>query len=62
MRVFHVWLDSGANIASTYETTVSLEDLGCSEEEFEAMSDSEKDAMFKDVAWERMDWGWREQK
>lgn len=53
---FKVWLDSGANIHSRYEQEIEIDDM--SEEEFNSMSDEEKDEMFKEYAWSRMDWGW----
>lgn len=59
-RTFKVWLDSGANCQSCYEQEVSLEDLGLSSEEFDEMSDEEKDSLFREIAWDRMDWGWTE--
>lgn len=55
MMRFKVWCDSGANIHSRREDVVELD---MTEEEFEAMSDDEKDDMFKEYAWERLDWGW----
>lgn len=59
-RKFKVFLDSGANIHSKYETEVDLDDFGLSSEEWDEMSDPEKDEVMKDVAWERMDWGYEE--
>jgi hypothetical protein len=57
---FEVWLDSGANIHSCYRVKTSLEELNLTAEEFEGMSDDEKEEMFKDIAFNRSDWGWRE--
>ncbi|MFI4031763.1 DUF7167 family protein [Klebsiella quasipneumoniae] len=59
-RKFKVFLDSGANIHSKYETEVDLDDFGLSSEEWDEMSDPEKDEVMKDVAWERMEWGYEE--
>ncbi|NCH92230.1 DUF7167 family protein [Cronobacter sakazakii] len=60
-RKFKVWLDSGANIHSKYEQVVDLEDdLGISDEEWEKMDDEGKNVVMKEIAWERMDWGFEE--
>ncbi|EPS0644777.1 DUF7167 family protein [Cronobacter malonaticus] len=60
-RKFKVWLDSGANIHSKYEQVVDLEDdLGISDEEWEQMPDGAKDKVMRDVAWDRMEWGFEE--
>jgi hypothetical protein len=47
------WLDSGANIHSCRETEFEID-----EAEWCAMSEDEKDEYAKEVAWDRMDWGW----
>ncbi len=54
------WLDSGANIYSRYERTMSTEEIGFTDEEWDALSEDEKEEVAKDVAWERMDWGFLE--
>ncbi|ELY2523880.1 hypothetical protein ACM36E_001733 [Cronobacter sakazakii] len=60
-RKFKVWLDSGANIHSKYEQVVDLEDdLGIDSEEWDQMTDEGKGEVMKDIAWERMDWGFEE--
>jgi hypothetical protein len=38
-KVFKVWLDSGANIHSNRSVIISLEELGYTDEEWEAMSE-----------------------
>lgn len=60
MKQIKVWLDSGANSQSCMETIVSLEDLGLTDEEWDAMSESEKDALMRDIAFQRADWGYAE--
>ena len=60
MKKFEVWMDSGANIHSKYKTTVSLNDLGVSDEEWQEMTDEQRDDVMRDVAFERSDWGYRE--
>ncbi|EOL8940776.1 hypothetical protein ACM92B_002487 [Cronobacter dublinensis] len=60
-RKFKVWLDSGANINSKYEQVVDLEDdLGISDEEWEQMPDGRKEEVMREVAWDRMEWGFEE--
>ena len=60
VKKFEVWMDSGANIHSKYKTTVSLDDLGISDEEWQEMTDEQRDVVMRDVAFERSDWGYRE--
>lgn len=60
-RKFIVWCDSGANIHSKRRLTLTLEDLGLEDDEFDSMTENEKDEMFKEIAFERLDWGWREE-
>lgn len=60
-RTFKIWLDSGANIHSCRKVTVTLEQMGLSDKEFDEMDEEEKDEMFKEYAFERADWGWAEQ-
>lgn len=60
-RKFKVWLDSGANQHSKYEQEVDIEeDLNITSDEWDAFSETEKDEVMRDVAWERMDWGYVE--
>ena len=49
------WLDSGANIHSKRTVTFEVD-----KEDWETMSDEEKDECAKEYAWDRMDWGWTE--
>lgn len=57
---FKVWLDSGANMHSRYQTATSLEELGIKEEEWEAMTEDQRDEAIRDVAFEQADWGYVE--
>lgn len=57
---FKVWLDSGANIHSRRETTISLDDIGISDEEWNDMEESDRDEVMRDVAFERLDCGYCE--
>lgn len=59
-RKFKVYLDSGANIHSKYETEVDLEDFGIESDEWDDMSEEEQQETMREVAWERADWGWKE--
>lgn len=59
-RKFKIYLDSGANIHSRYETEVDLEDFGIESQEWDDMSDEEQQETMREVAWERAEWGWEE--
>lgn len=59
-RKFKVWLDSGANIHSCNKKTVTLDDLGIEEEEWDAMADQEKDEAMREVAFSESEWGFEE--
>lgn len=59
-RKLRVWCDSGANIHSCREEVVEFDDLGFSEEEWDAMSDEDKYEAVRDVALEKLDWGFEE--
>lgn len=60
-RKFTVWLDSGANVHSCRTTEVTLDDLGLTSEEWDKMADDQKDEEMKEIAFDRADWGWREE-
>lgn len=55
-----VWLDSGANHRSKYEVTVDVEDLGFSESEWRSLTEEQREAAAKDLAFEHSDWGYEE--
>lgn len=59
-RKFRVWLNSGANIHSCREVTMTLDDLNITSKEWDEMSESERDEVMREVAFERSDWGFRE--
>ncbi|EPB6527152.1 TPA: hypothetical protein ACH70G_004499 [Escherichia coli] len=42
------------------KTVVTLGDLGLSENEWDEMDQDEKDENMRDVAFETLDWGWKE--
>lgn len=60
-KKFKVWLDSGANVHSCREQIVDLEDFGVSDEEWDEMSVDDQEEFMRDVAWDRMDWGYYEE-
>ncbi|EOC1313781.1 hypothetical protein ACI09C_002843 [Cronobacter turicensis] len=60
-RKFKVWLDSGANHNSSYEQEIDIEeDLNITSDEWHALSEEERDEVMRDVAWDRMEWGFEE--
>lgn len=59
-RKFTFWLDSGANIHSRREETMTLEEMGIDDEEYDAMSEEDRESFFKDFAFAYADWGWEE--
>ena len=60
-RKFKVWLDSGANIQSKYETEIDLDTLGITSEDWDNMSEPEKDKAMREIAFESSDWGYTEE-
>lgn len=52
------WCDSGANIHSCRKGTTTLDELGLTEEEWHAMSDEDRDNLMRDIALDRLDWGY----
>lgn len=59
-RKFRVWLDSGANIHSMKEDVISLEELGYTNEEWDALTEDKQDDVMREVAFDRSDWGYME--
>jgi len=57
---FKVWCDSGANIHSKIEYEVDLDDLGFTEEEWNESSEDTKNDAMREIAFERLDWGYEE--
>ena len=58
-RKFKVWLNSGANAYSCRKQIVDLDDLGMSEE-WDSMSEDEREEALREVAFDRADWGFCE--
>ena len=52
------WCDSGANMHSCRKGTTTLDELGLTEEEWHAMSDEDRDNLMRDIALDRLDWGY----
>lgn len=52
------WCDSGANIHSCRKGTTTLDELGLTEEEWHAMSDEDRENLMRDIALDRLDWGY----
>lgn len=59
-RKIKFYLDSGANIHSQYSAVYSLKDLNITEEEWDSMSEEQKEEFARDIAWQRAEWGWQE--
>lgn len=60
-KVFKVWLDSGANCKSCRAINVSLEELGYTDEEWEAIIPAvEKEEIMREIAFGQAEWGWNE--
>lgn len=57
---FIVWCDSGANIQSCRKEVLTLEDLGMTEEQWEELTEDEKESEMQQIAFNRLDWGWAE--
>lgn len=52
------WCDSGANMHSCRKGTTTLDELGLTEEEWHAMSDEDRENLMRDIALDRLDWGY----
>ena len=54
------WCDSGANIHSCNKGSVTTEEIGISDQEWDDMTEEDKDELMRDFAFDRLDWGYRE--
>lgn len=61
-KKFKVWLDSGANHVSRREQEVTLDEFNISDAEWDSMTEEQREDVMRDVAWDRMDWGYAEVK
>tara|TARA_R110000868_G_scaffold227023_4_gene479970 strand:+ start:97 stop:294 length:198 start_codon:yes stop_codon:yes gene_type:complete len=59
-RKFKVWLDSGANIHSKRQVTISLGEIGIEDDEWDEMSEDDRDEVMKEIAFDHSDWGYAE--
>lgn len=55
-----IWCDSGANIHSCRKETVTVEELGYTDEEWNDLSEQDQEEAAKDVAFAQLDWGFVE--
>jgi hypothetical protein len=55
-----IYCDSGANIHSCRKTVISLDEMGIDEQEWNEMSEEAKEEAVKPIAFENLDWGWKE--
>lgn len=60
MKKFKVWLNSGANAYSEYSTEVTTEDIGANDEEWDDMSEEDKEYIMREIAFEQSEWGFKE--
>ena len=59
-KTIKYWLNSGANAFSCYKGTVTTDQLGITVDEWDAMSETEKEEIMKEYAFEKADWGFAE--
>jgi hypothetical protein len=52
-----VWCDSGANSQSCRRIVVDTEDLF---DDWDSLTEEDQYEILKDIAWERLDWGFKE--
>ena len=57
-KKINFWCDSGANAFSCREGTTTLDELGVTEAEWSAMTDDQKDELMREIACDRLDWGY----
>jgi len=61
-RTIYWWMDSGANIHSCNRGEITLDELGITDDEWNAMSEKEREEVMRDVAFMQVDWGFSETK
>lgn len=59
-KTIYYWMNSGANAHSCRYGEVSLDTLGVTDAEWDAMSDDDKDDLIRDCAFDMSEWGWSE--
>ena len=59
-KIIQWWCDSGANIHSCLNDEISTEDMGLTDEEWDSMPEEDKVDMMREIALDRLDWGFKE--
>ena len=57
-KTIKYWCDSGANAFSCRKGEVTLDELDMTEAEWNALTDDKKDDIMRDIACDRLDWGY----
>ena len=57
-KTIKYWCDSGANALSCREGEITLAELQMTEAEWLSLTDDERDEMMRDIACDRLDWGY----
>lgn len=60
MKKIKWWCDSGANAFSCREGVVTTKEIGITDAEWDAMTEDERESLMKEIAWDRLDWGFSE--
>jgi hypothetical protein len=55
-----IWCDSGANAHSKRVEIIDITELAITADEWAKMSDDDKEAAAKEVAFQQLDWGYEE--
>lgn len=61
-RTIYWWMDSGANIHSCNYGKITLDELGITDEKWDAMSEDEREELMKPLVFDQVDWGFSEDK
>lgn len=54
-----IWCDSGANCHSCRDEIFHFEELNMTEEDWDEMGEDEQEEFAKEIAFERLDWGFK---
>jgi hypothetical protein len=55
-----IWCDSGANTHSKRVVTITPGDLGLTQQQWDDLSEEERERLMRDIAFEQLDWGYEE--
>lgn len=58
MKKIKYWCDSGANHQSCRTGTITLDELGFTEDEWHELTDKQHEDIMRDIALENLDWGY----